>query len=64
MTDTMAWRRSGSKDRLVRFALLFALITGWTFLVRYEETRIAAEADSATRLLLSDFSRSLGRGGV
>jgi hypothetical protein len=53
-----------SKGRLVRYALLLALITGWTCLVRAEETRIAYEADSATRQLLSDFSRSLGRGGA
>jgi hypothetical protein len=53
-----------SRARLIRFFLLFSLITSWAYLVRAEETRIAHEADIETSQLLSDFSRSLGRGGV
>lgn len=53
-----------SRGRLARYALLFVLIASWTCLVKEEESRTSLEADSSTRQLLSDFSRSLGRGGV
>jgi hypothetical protein len=53
-----------SKGRLLRFGLLLFLIVGWACLVRAEETRIAQESEITTKQLLSDFSRSLGRGGV